>query len=156
MRRRLAAAVLLALCAVAAPAAAQTSPDLLQPCTSTGGATVVTLSGLTTDIDAPSVPLWGDSTTKEFVLDLAGQPVARNRAEVAIRMTWSLPVEDYDLNMLDFRGEEVAHSENVQPLDDHELVAGEVLHCQRFSAEALAWVAAGASDLTLTLTATQP
>jgi hypothetical protein len=150
MRRFAFAALLVATVMLAAPASAQTA-DVLKPCTSTAGAVVVTPAGLKSDIATPSLPLYGDSTTRDFILDLAGQPLTDNKAIVEIVMTWDIPVEDYDLNMLDAGGSTLAESAGIQPLDDGEAVSGEVGHCKRFSAEALNWTAAGLSKLSLSL-----
>lgn len=155
MPRIAAVLTLVAVLAVAAPAQAQEVPTVLQPCTNTAGAEVVTLEGLVTGIATPTnAPLWLEGTQKTFVLDLAGNPVEDSSAIVDITMTWDIPVEDYDLNMLDHTGTEVDHSENINPVDaTDENVSGTVAHCKRFSAEALAWTAIGLSTLTLTITA---
>jgi hypothetical protein len=166
VHRLLALTVVLALFALAAPLAADEHevPDeeLLEPCANVpAGVERVTLDGLTTGIDNPAVPLWGVTliavddvaTTRTFILDLAGNPVTRNQALVEVTMTWDIPVEDYDLDLLDEFGAEMDHSENVQPLDPAaESVAGTVRHCRRFTAAALNWTAAGVSELVLDIT----
>jgi hypothetical protein len=152
--------LLLSLLLVAGPAPAQEAGDVLQPCANAGTAEVVTPEGLQTGIDTPTEPLWGvtgspgTQTQKSFILDLTGNPVADNRATVDVTMTWDIPVEDYDLDLLDAYGGELAHSEMIQPIDgDSEHVAAVLRHCDRFSAAALNWTAAGLSELTLELAA---
>ena len=155
MRRLIAVVALLALVVLAAPASAQTA-DVLQPCTNAGTAVVVTPEGLETDIATPTQPLWGvtgePGTEKTFILDLAGNALTDNKAVVEVALSWDVPVEDYDLSLYDSSGTEVSHSENIQPVETGEVVSGEIGHCKKFTAEALNWVAAGASKLALGIT----
>jgi hypothetical protein len=154
MKRTSAVVLLLAMLVVALPVQAQQipEPELLAPCTNTTGAEVLTLDGLSTDIATPAGVAYSASSSKDFVLDLAGEPVNANRRVVDAVMTWDIRAEDYDLDM-PVGGTEDGHSERVQPLASaEEAVFGEVRHCQRFAVEASAWAAAaGLSTLVLDL-----
>lgn len=130
--------------------------ELLEPCDNLDELEVLTPEGLQSTIAAPTTPLWGIGTPgsaeqKDFLLDLAGQPVEEDSTFVTVDMSWDIPVEDYDLNLYDSSGVELDHSENIQPETEGESVAGTLSHCDRFTVESLNWSAAGLSTLTLDL-----
>lgn len=159
MRRILSTAVLFALLAIAAPVNAQVaSATSLPACTDVGESVVVTRNGLRTGIATPTQPLYNATgapgTLKTFVLDLSGGGTTNSRAMVNVTMTWNIPVEDYDLNLLDERGARLDHSENLQPYVTGENVSSELRHCQKFHVEAMNYMAAGLSDLQLDLAVT--
>lgn len=160
MRRLIPLTIALSLFVLSVPLSAEepVEPEVLQACDDVPeGVERVTLDGLTTGIDNPAIPVWGVTaiagdvaTTRDFILDLAGNPVTMTRTQVEVTMSWDIPVEDYDLDLLDEAGAELDHSENPQPLDGpEELVASSLGHCEGFTVAALNWIAAGASELVL-------
>ncbi len=131
------AALVLTLVAVV-PAGAQEA-TLLTPCE--GAENVITVGSGTQTIDTPMVPT--ESTTKTFVLDLAGRAVGTT-ATVGVDLQWGDP-SDYDLTV------NGSSSASFNPTDgDGEFVSlAKVRHCQSITVDVLNFAGNPFADMTL-------
>lgn len=129
MRRALLLSAVAALALGVVPAGADEGPPL-KVC-DTAGATVLTEADLSGAFVAPSFPQGVSS--KEYILDLS-PAVEGEVASVAVRATWELPTNDYDMEATAENGA-AGESINLQPIDGPEeaVSLGELLHCERFT-----------------------
>jgi hypothetical protein len=143
VRRVLAGTAIAVLALTALPAFADSDPDAepapepapLAECALPAGTERLTVDGVTGTIDTPSL-VGEESTSRVFVLDLAGLPVGTTGA-ADVTMTWGVPANDYDL---DVNG---VTSENYQPFDDAVETAGTAArpHCSRITVTAIDFLA---------------
>lgn len=155
------AAAVLTLTAVPALAADEVpaEPQLLEACTTVpAGATVLTPEGFTGTVATPSALVGNERESLVLVLDLAGSPVGTT-ASLATTMTWQVPANDYDLEVLAGKGS--GSSEGYQPFDPAEesVFSSALPHCQRVTVTAvdfLAPVVADTLDLGVVVTTRVP
>jgi hypothetical protein len=141
LRSLLAVALLLTLAAT--PAAAQEEPVLLQPCTNTAGATVVTPADAFSDTVPTPVGALGlaQEQAGTFVVDLAGLPVGTRRTTT---LTLEMPdYADYDM---------VVNGENPFSTDVPEVfVLSARNHCARSDVQTEVFLGLPIDELTLTV-----
>ncbi|MGH2712207.1 MAG: hypothetical protein ACRDH9_13530 [Actinomycetota bacterium] len=129
---------------VMAPTGVRAAVDDLVVCDAPAEETAVLKPGTTTTIEIPSPELPGDTVLQSFQLDLYPAK-AINKATVGLNLSWQVPVNDYDVTLI----ETGQVSDNFQTLGDPplETVGDTFLHCDTFSIEVLNFLAVGGPEV---------
>jgi hypothetical protein len=126
-----------------AQAATITADDFIVCDTPPQGVTVLEeSSSKTVEIASPALP--GDTIIHEFQVNLYPAK-AVNKATVGVNLSWDIPVNDYDMTLI----ETGQVSQEFQALGDPpvETVGDTFLHCGTFSIEILNFLAVGGPEM---------